>query len=61
MDYTYKPASSNKRTIAVFAVIALHAFIVYALVTGLARKAVDVIKKPLEAKIVEEVKLPPPP
>ena len=32
-------------------VLALHAFIVYALVTGLARKAVDVIKKPLEAKM----------
>ena len=36
MDYTYKPAKSSKRTIAIAAVLALHAFIVYALVTGLA-------------------------
>jgi hypothetical protein len=61
MDYTYQPKQSSKRMVAIAAVLALHIFIVYALVTGLARKAVDVIKKPLEAKIVEEVKLPPPP
>ena len=35
--------------------------VIYALVTGLARKAVEVIKKPLTATIIEEVKLPPPP
>jgi protein TonB len=29
--------------------------------TGLARKAVEVIKKPLNATIIEEIKLPPPP
>ncbi len=58
MDYTYQPKQSNKRLVAVVAVLALHAFIVYALVTGLARKVVEVIKKPIEAKIVEEVKLP---
>ena len=56
MDYTYQPKQSNKRMVAVAAVLALHVFIVYALVTGLARKAVEVIKKPIEAKIVEEVK-----
>ena len=39
----------------------LHVLVVYALVTGLARKAVEVIKKPLTATIIEEIKLPPPP
>jgi protein TonB len=42
-------------------VILFHVLIVYALVTGLARKAVEVIKKPLTATIVEEIKAPPPP
>ncbi|MEO8566827.1 MAG: energy transducer TonB, partial [Betaproteobacteria bacterium] len=32
-----------------------------ALVTGLARRAIEVIKKPLTATIIEEIKLPPPP
>ncbi|HEX2531007.1 MAG TPA: energy transducer TonB [Burkholderiaceae bacterium] len=34
--------------------------IAYALVTGLARKVVEVIKQPIETKIIEEVKPPPP-
>jgi len=42
-------------------VILVHGLVIYALVTGLARKAVEVIKKPLTATIIEEVKLPPPP
>jgi protein TonB len=42
-------------------VVLLHILLVYALVTGLARKAVQVIKKPLDASIIEELKLPPPP
>ncbi|MBP8120266.1 MAG: TonB family protein [Burkholderiales bacterium] len=33
----------------------------YAVVTGLARKVIDVVKAPLETKIIEEIKKPPPP
>ena len=45
---------------------ALHLLIGYALVTGLARKVVEVIKQPIETKIIEEIKkplpdVPPPP
>ncbi len=40
-------------------VILLHFFLVYALVSGLATSVVDVIKKPLEIKIIEAS--PPPP
>ncbi len=39
----------------------MHALVIWALMTGLARKAIEVIKKPLTATIIEEVKLPPPP
>jgi protein TonB len=42
-------------------VILIHALVIYGLVTGLARKAIEVIKKPLTATIVEEIKAPPPP
>ena len=35
--------------------------IVYALVTGLAKKVVDVVRAPIETKVIEEIKKPPPP
>jgi protein TonB len=42
-------------------VVVLHIALGYALVNGLGRKIVDVIKAPLETKLIEEVKPPPPP
>ncbi len=36
----------------------LHLLVGYALVTGLARKVVEVIKAPIETKIIEEIKKP---
>jgi protein TonB len=47
--------------IGIVVVILVHILVIYGLVTGLARKAVEVIKKPLNATIVEEIKAPPPP
>ncbi|MFM2119129.1 MAG: hypothetical protein RL722_597 [Pseudomonadota bacterium] len=58
--YEYEGASS-RRTTGLVVVVLLHLLIVWGLVSGLARKAVEVIKKPIEMKILEEVKLPPPP
>src|SRR5258708_28870137 len=40
-------------------VVVLHLLMGYALVTGLARKAIDVLKQPIETKIIEEIKKPP--
>jgi protein TonB len=42
-------------------VIVFHALLVYALVTGLAKKVVDVVRAPIETKVIEEIKKPPPP
>jgi protein TonB len=47
-------------------VIVMHILLGWALVSGLARKVVEVIKQPIETKIIEEIKkplpdLPPPP
>jgi protein TonB len=61
MDYAQQQRDPTKHLVGLTLVILLHVLIVYALVTGLARKVVDVIKKPIETKIVEEAKPPPPP
>jgi periplasmic protein TonB len=57
-EYEHAPA---KKLSGFVVVILLHVLVIYALATGLARKMVEVIKQPLETKIIEEVKPPPPP
>jgi periplasmic protein TonB len=54
----------TRRSLVLFAIIALHVFIFWALATGLARKAIEVLAPPIQTDIVqEEVKKdqPPPP
>ncbi|HSN33406.1 MAG TPA: energy transducer TonB [Ideonella sp.] len=61
MDYNYQPHDNSSRAKGVAIVVGVHVLVGWALVSGLARKAVEVIKKPLEATVIQEVKLPPPP
>ena len=61
MDYARQQRDPTRHAIGVTFVVLLHVFVIYALVTGLARKAVEVIKKPLTATVIEELKAPPPP
>ena len=66
MDYAESQRSWGNHAPSIIFVIILHILVGYALVSGLARKMVDVIKQPLETKIIEEVKkeipdTPPPP
>ena len=61
MDFARQQRDPTRHVIGIAFVVLLHAFIVWALVSGLARKAVDVIKKPITATIIEEIKVPPPP
>jgi protein TonB len=42
-------------------VIGLHALLAWALISGLARQMVEVIKAPIQTRLIEEVKPPPPP
>jgi len=54
----------TRRGVVVVAIVGLHALVLYALASGLARKMVEVIAPNIEADIVEEVKNdeePPPP
>jgi periplasmic protein TonB len=60
MDFSETERNPAKKLTGIAFVILLHVLIVYALVTGLARKVVEVIKQPVETKIIEEVKPPPP-
>jgi protein TonB len=66
VDYAESQRSPAKHMPSIMFVIAMHIAIGYALVTGLARKVVEVIKAPIETKIIEEIKkdipdTPPPP
>src|SRR5712691_7116254 len=59
MSYAH-PKSSSRPVIALVAVGIFHVVLIYALIHGLARKIVEVVRAPLETKIIEEVKRPPP-
>lgn len=65
-NYRDSQSSASKHLPSIIMVGLLHVLVGYALVTGLARKVVEVIKAPIETKIIEEVKkvvpdTPPPP
>lgn len=60
-DYRDTQSSGTaRRTQTIIVVGVLHVLVGYALVSGLARKVVEVIKAPIETKIIEEVRKPPP-
>jgi protein TonB len=61
MDFSKRQADPRRHLVGLTFVILFHAFIVYALVTGLAKKVVDVVRAPIETKVIEEIRKPPPP
>lgn len=62
MNVVRHQRNSAQQLLAIGPVVLLHVLIAYALVTGLARKVVEVVKGPIEVKLIEEViKKPPPP
>jgi protein TonB len=61
MDYAQQQRNPARHLVGLTIVVLLHALLGWAIVNGLARKVVDVIKQPFETKIVEEHKPPPPP
>jgi protein TonB len=61
VDYAEQQRNPGKHTIGIGVVIVMHLLVAWALVSGLAKKMVDVIKAPIETKIIEEIKPPPPP
>jgi periplasmic protein TonB len=63
--YVHDTQFFTRRTVVLFAIIGLHVFIFWALATGLAQKAIEVLAPPIQTEIVQEevkkVDLPPPP
>jgi len=62
--YVHDTDFFTRRTAVLAAIIALHVFILWALATGLARKAIEVLAPPIQTDIVQEEKNkaePPPP
>ena len=52
---------SNRPYKGWIAVIVIHVVIGYALISGMAQKGLHLLKKPLEAVVIQEVVIPPPP
>ena len=61
MNFADSQRNPGKHPVGLLIVIGMHVLLAWALVSGLARKVVDVVKGDIETKIVEEVKPPPPP
>jgi len=61
MDFARQQRDPTKHLIGIVFVVLIHVVVLYALMTGLARTVVDVIKKPLSATIVDQIRPPPPP
>ncbi len=61
MDYAQEQRKPGKHIVGFSVVVLLHVALVWFIMNGLARKVVEIIKKPLETQIIEEVKPPPPP
>jgi protein TonB len=61
VDYATQQRNANKHPVGLGVVLVLHVVLGWALVNGLGRKIVEVIKAPIETKIIDEVKPPPPP
>jgi protein TonB len=59
LDYAEQKFSSRQIT-SIALVALLHVGIIYALVSGLGEQAVQALRQPLEAKIIQPAQLPPP-
>jgi protein TonB len=60
MDYAAEQRNPSKHLVGIIFVVLFHLILGYALVNGLAQKVVDVVRGPIETKIIKEVKPPPP-
>jgi protein TonB len=61
VDFADQQRKPTKHMVGFGAVLALHLLLGYGLLNGLAQRMVEVIKGPIETKIIEEAKPPPPP
>jgi protein TonB len=60
VNYAERERSLARHMPSIALVVGLHLILGWALVNGLARRVVEVLKAPIETKIIEEIKKPPP-
>jgi protein TonB len=60
-DYGYHSPLGHRRYWGIGLVVGLHFLVVWALVSGTARKGLDALKKPMQAVVIQEVIIPPAP
>jgi len=61
MDFSKRQADPRRHLTGIAFVVLFHGLLVYGLMSGLARKVIDVVRAPIETKVIEEVTKPPPP
>jgi protein TonB len=61
LNFQYQPRDPSRRIKGMAIVVVLHVIIAYALINGTAQKAFNLVKKPLQAVVIQEVIIPPPP
>lgn len=61
MEYVVRQQRSASRYVGIGFVAVLHAALVYMLLNGLGSKVVDVIRQPIETRVIQDEPPPPPP
>lgn len=61
MDFSRPADDPRRHAWGLGIVVLLHVLVIYALVNGLARQVIDVVRVPVVARLIEEVAPPPPP
>ena len=61
MNFAERQGDPRRHLVGLTVVVLFHVLVVYALITGLAKRVVEVIRAPIETKVIEEIKKPPPP
>ena len=61
MDFSHRARDPRRQLVGFGLVVLLHLGVVYALLNGLGKTIVDVVRAPIETTLIEEIKPPPPP
>lgn len=61
LAHTYLGTDRRRRSIGWIWVVLIHLLALWGLVSGTARQGLEILKKPLEAAVIQEVIIPPPP
>lgn len=61
MNFSKQQPDARQHAVGFSVVVVLHIAVAYALLTGLAQKVVEIVKAPIETRVIEEIRKPPPP